>query len=707
MGKTRKWHHLFKNPVLLLYLIGLIILPSARGDLRADGEALLAFLEGLQVAPARVKNWSNATSPCSWFGVACNAAQDSVNNLTLPGNGLIGSIQPSTLSLLNHLQVLSLRSNYLSGLLPFDLINCTQLKRVSLQGNRFSGPLPRFNAADTPFLSTLDLSFNHFAGEIPPSFSSLNLHVLRLQNNSLSGSIPHDLSGRFRDLNLSNNNLSGSIPSALQNLSIASFSGNPLLCGPPLAPCESPPPTTSIPPSSNTGGANDSSKKLNTLDTVLLIVAGVAAILLLIACCLIYFLRRHVNTLAHSTPSLASGIGGDKNKDIAKGTQGSDDSKEEYSSAQEPEHNKLVFFPGGQLNFDLEELLRASAEVLGKGSFGTAYKAVLEDGVMVVVKRLREVSIGRKEFEQNMGFVGRLQHPNLVPLRAYYFSKEEKLLVHDYYPLGSLSSLLHGKLLDHKSLNRTLSLQALKALKQLLFAGAKKTVLDWETRLKIAMGAARGLAFIHDTNGKAVHGDIKSANVLLKSEYDACLSDYGLVSLSAANICLGRSGPPAIAAYRAPELDTRKPTQTSDVYSYGVVLLELLTGKAPWQSSTEEGMELVRWVQSVVREEWTSEVFDKQLMKYQHIEEEMVQLLQLGLACVVPSPEQRPSMLQVVSTIYNVRPSLQDVDAISSDQFLQEQGFPMTSADQSSHESPTTESTSLPPTSSVSTQPST
>ncbi|MCO5571251.1 hypothetical protein L7F22_024988 [Adiantum nelumboides] len=653
---------------------------EARQDLRADGEELLAFLEGLQAAPARVKNWSNATSPCSWFGAVCNAAQDSVESLKLPGIGLTGSIQPSTLSLLKHIQVLSLRSNYISGLLPFDLSNCTQLRRVSLQSNRFSGTLPHFNAVDTPFLSRLDLSFNHFAGEIPPSFSSLNLRVLRLQNNTLSGSIPHDLSGRFRDLNLSNNNLSGSIPPALQNLSIASFSGNPLLCGQPLAPCESPPPITSIPPSSNTGGANEFSKKLNTLDTVLLIVAGVAAILLLIACCLIYFLRRHVNTLAHSTPSLATGIEGDKNKDIAKGTQGSDDSKEEYSSAQEPEHNKLVFFPGGQLNFDLEELLHASAEVLGKGSFGTAYKAVLDDGFMVVVKRLREVSIGRKEFEQHMGIVGRLQHPNLVPLRAYYFSKEEKLLVHDYYPLGSLSSLLHG---------------------------AKKTVLDWETRLKIAMGAARGLAFIHGTIGKAVHGDVKSANVLLKSEYDACLSDYGLLSLSAANICLGRSGPPAIAAYRAPELDTRKPTQTCDVYSYGVVLLELLTGKAPWQSSTEEGMELVRWVQSVVREEWTSEVFDKQLMKYQHIEEEMVQLLQLGLACVVPSPEQRPSMLQVVSTIDNVRPSLQDVDAISSDQFLQEQGSPLTSADQSSHGSPTTESTSLPPTSSVSTQPST
>ncbi|KAI5055754.1 hypothetical protein GOP47_0029275 [Adiantum capillus-veneris] len=667
--------------------MGLIVLPSARSDLRADGDALLAFLAGLQAAP-RVMNWSNATSPCTWSGITCNAAQDGVESLQLPGVGLYGSIQSSTLGLLNQLQILSLRSNHLSGPLPSDLINCTQLKKIFLQSNLVSGSLPPFDAAHTPILSTIDLSLNEFSGEIPPSFATLNLRILRLQNNSLSGSIPQNLSGSFQDLNLSNNNLSGSIPPALRNLSSSSFSGNPALCGPPLAPCESPslPPNPSTPPATPSGGgANKSSMKLNALATVLLIVAGVASILLVVACCLICFLCRRVNKSAHSAASSATGIGGDKNKDTAKATQGSDDSKEEYSSAQEPEHNKLVFFPGGQLNFDLEDLLRASAEVLGKGSFGTAYKAVLEDGAMVVVKRLREVSVGRKEFEQQMDFVGRLRYPNLVPLRAFYFSKEEKLLVHDYYPLGSLSSLLHGP---------------------------KKTVLDWETRLKIAMGAARGLVHIHGTNVKAVHGNIKSANVLLKGEYDACVSDYGLVGLIGGNMSLGRSGPPSIAAYRAPEVDPRKPTQNSDVYSYGVVLLELLTGKAPWQASTEEGMELVRWVQSVVREEWTSEVFDRQLMKYQHIEEEMVQLLQLGLACVAPSPEQRPTMVQVVSTIYDVRPSLQDMDTPSSDRPHQEQGSPLSSADDSSHESPSaaqtaSESTSMPPTVSVPTQPST
>lgn len=120
--------------------------------------------------------------------------------------------------------------------------------------------------------------------------------------------------------------------------------------------------------------------------------------------------------------------------------------KEEFSSGiQVAERNKLVFFEGCTYSFDLEDLLRASAEVLGKGSYGTAYKAILEDGTTVVVKRLKEVVVGKREFEQQMEIIGRVgQHPNLVPLRAYYYSKDEKLLVYDYVSTGSLSSLLHG-----------------------------------------------------------------------------------------------------------------------------------------------------------------------------------------------------------------------------------------------------------------------
>lgn len=123
-------------------------------------------------------------------------------------------------------------------------------------------------------------------------------------------------------------------------------------------------------------------------------------------------------------------------------------------SIEAAESNKLVFFDGGVYTFDLEDLLRASAEVLGKGSVGTSYRAVLDDGTTVGVKRLKDVVANKKEFEGQMAILGRIKHENLLPVRAYYYSKEEKLLVYDCLSAGSLSALLHGKfspLLYHRA----------------------------------------------------------------------------------------------------------------------------------------------------------------------------------------------------------------------------------------------------------------
>ncbi|KAE8658269.1 putative inactive receptor kinase [Hibiscus syriacus] len=224
-------------------------------------------------------------------------------------------------------------------------------------------------------------------------------------------------------------------------------------------------------------------------------------------------------------------------------------------------------------------------EVLEKGSVGASYKAVLEEGTTVLVKRLKDVAANKREFEMQMEIIG-----------------------------------------------------------------------------KIALTVDRGLAHLH-VSGKLVHGNIKSSNILLRPDHEACIYDFGLSTL------FGNTTPPSrIAGYRTSEIiKTNKVTFQSDVYSFGVLLLELLTGKEPNQASLgEEGIGLSRWIQSVVQEEWSAEVFDVELMRYHNIEEEMVQLLQIAMTCVSVVHDQRPAMQQVLRMIEDINRGETDDGLIQS-----------------------------------------
>ncbi|KAF7029767.1 hypothetical protein CFC21_041441 [Triticum aestivum] len=617
----------------------------------SERSALLAFLTA--TPHERRLGWNTSTPACAWVGVTCDAAQSTVVQLRLPGVGLVGAIPPATIGRLPNLQVLSLRSNRIIGGIPDDLLHLSSLRAIFLQNNMISGAIPA-GVGKLAALQRLVLSHNNLSGPIPFALNSLaSLRSLRLEGNRLEGKIPSIANPELKDFNVSVNSLNGSIPQALARFPADSFAGNLQLCGKPLPPCSpffpSPSPAPGMSPSDEPGAVSNKKRKLSGAAIAGIVVGAVVVALLLLAAIVLCARSRRRRGAREGAPKGTSaaatgqtrgvappasgditGMTSSSKDDMGGGTSGSAAAAAVAAGAGTGEASRLVFLgKGAGYSFDLEDLLRASAEVLGKGSVGTSYKAVLEEGTTVVVKRLKDVAVARREFDAHMEALGRVEHRNLLPVRAYYFSKDEKLLVYDYLPNGSLSAMLHGS------------------------RGSGRTPMDWDARMRSALSASRGLAYLHSAHNLA-HGNVKSSNVLLRPDYDAAaLSDFCLHPIFApSSIRAGAGG------YRAPEVvDTRRPTFKADVYSLGVLLLELLTGKSPTHASLEgDGtLDLPRWVQSVVREEWTAEVFDVELVRLgASAEEEMVALLQVAMACVATVPDARPDAPDVVRMIEEI-----------------------------------------------------
>ncbi|KAL2527392.1 putative inactive receptor kinase [Abeliophyllum distichum] len=287
----------------------------------------------------------------------------------------------------------------------------------------------------------------------------------------------------------------------------------------------------------------------------------------------------------------------------------------------------LVFIDGSGLEFRLEDLLGASLVFLGDElhSFSSSFAAILQNGITVVVKKLYIGRVARKVFDERTKILTSFKNENVVALRGYYISEDYMLVLYDYFIQGSVFSMLHRK------------------------RGDDRVQLDWETRVRIAIGTARGLAYIHtQCGGKLVHGNIKASNIFLNSEQYGCLADIvweDLVNPTTLRTLSRNSG------YHAPEfMATGKVSQACDVYSFGVLLLELLTGRSPLNRY------LAHWTQINARDGLNVLVYDVQTLRNPIVKQEMCNVLEIALHCVEDKPENRPNMNRVVNMVELIVP---------------------------------------------------
>ncbi|XP_047309845.1 pollen receptor-like kinase 2 [Impatiens glandulifera] len=385
------------------------------------------------------------------------------------------------------------------------------------------------------------------------------------------------------------------------------FVGNPYLCGAPLESCTS-------------------SKKLSKAVIATVITAVVAA---LIAVATVFVILRHRKRAADS--------GGMKGGKEDSGGGGSSHHK------KKGDLRKLTFLMEEREIFELSELLGASAEILGSGYFGTSYKAALKNGKMMVVKRFTQMNnVGKEEFQEHMWNLGSLRHKNLMPLVAFYNRKEEKLIVTDYAPNVSLSIHLHG----NRSLGQT---------------------LDWPTRLKIIKGVANGLQCLYNELPSLIapHGHLKSSNVLLNEFMEPLLVDYGLI-----HVVNSEQAQEFMVAYKSPEYkQSRRITKKTDVWSFGILILEVITGKFPtswWEQGKGNDTDLVSWVDSLAQEALSESVFDNDMRAINGSEGEIMKLLRIGLACADSNVKKRYDLKEVLEKLEEVKEREHDDEFYSS-----------------------------------------
>ncbi|CAJ1973828.1 unnamed protein product [Sphenostylis stenocarpa] len=591
-------------------------------SLADNAQVLMNFKSFLSNADA-LSNWGNQTiGVCSWTGILC--FNQNFHGLRLEHMGLGGTVNVDTLLQLSNLNSFSVINNNFEGPMP-EFKKLVNLRAMFLSNNKFSGEIPDDAFEGMRRLKRVFLAENGFTGHIPTSLVKLpKLLDVDIHGNSFDGNIPEFQQRDFRVFNLSYNNLEGPIPESLSGMDPGSFAGNNGLCGKPLSLCTgspTPPPVSNQHPDSH--AEKENTKKRILLAVIIVVVVIVLASLL--ALLFIRYRRKRAILVKDAQPQNVTPFSSESKSIVVT------------AESKKSEDGELNFVGNDRVGIDLQELLRASAEVLGSGSFGSTYKAMLLNGPVVVVKRFKHMNnVGKKEFFEHMNRLGRLSHPNLLPLIAFYYGKEEKLLVHDFAENGSLASHLHGR---------------------------NGGGLNWATRLKVIKGVARGLAYLYTEfpDQALPHGHLKSSNVVLDGSFEARLAEYGLVPVVEKS-----HAQQFMVAYKSPEASQlERPSEKSDIWCLGILILELLTGKFPanyLRHGKGASEDLAAWVNSIVTEGWSGEVLDKGIPGRGSGEGEMVKLLRIGMGCCEWSLESRWGWKEAVAKIEELKESDRDGD---------------------------------------------